>query len=128
MLRNKKRLKINIDKGNTKINMKENIVLCGANSYEQKYYLNPEFENLPARVKDELKIMCVLFTEDIGGILTLEFEEDGTLEFKTICDEYDVLFDDIGCGLKIKQLQTEKRELLESLEMFYKVFVLGIEE
>ena len=107
--------------------MKENIVLCGSNYYEQKYYLNPDFDNLPDRVKDELKIMCVLFTEDIGGILTLEFEEDGTLEFKTICDEYDVLYDDIGCGLKIKQLQTEKRELLESLEMFYKVFVLGLE-
>ena len=108
--------------------MNENVVLCGSNYYEQKYYLNPDFDNLPDRVKDELKIMCVLFTEDIGGILTLEFEEDGTLEFKTICDEYDVLYDEIGCGLKIKQLQTEKRELLESLEMFYKVFVLGLEE
>ena len=108
--------------------MNENVVLCGSNYYEQKYYLNPDFDNLPDRVKDELKIMCVLFTEDIGGILTLEFEEDGTLEFKTICDEYDVLYDEIGCGLKIKQLQNEKRELLESLEMFYKVFVLGMEE
>lgn len=36
-----------------------------------------------------------------------------------------LLFDDIGCGLKIKQLRTEKRELLEALEMYYKVFVLG---
>lgn len=108
--------------------MKENVVLCGANAYEQKYYLNPDFDSLPDRVKDELKIMCVLFTEDIGGIITLEYQEDGTLEFKVICDEYDVLFDDIGCGLKIKQLQMEKRELLESLETFYKVFVLGIDE
>lgn len=76
-------------------------------------------------IKDELKIMCVLFTEDIGGIITLEFTEDGTLEFKVMCDDYDVTFDDIGCGLKIKQLQTEKRDLLESLETFYKIFVLG---
>ncbi len=105
--------------------MEESTVLCGANSYEQKYYLNPDFDNLPDRVKAELQIMCVLFTEDIGGIITLEFTEDGTLEFKVICDEYDVTFDDIGCGLKIKQLQTEKRELLESLETFYKIFVLG---
>ncbi len=108
--------------------MEENVVLCGANSYEQKYYLNPDFENLPDRVKDELKIMCVLFTEDIGGIITLQYTKEGQLEFKVICDEYDVFFDEIGCGLKIKQLQTEKRELLEALEMFYKVFVLGIQE
>jgi hypothetical protein len=106
--------------------MEEKVVLCGANSYEQKYYLNPDFENLPDRVKDELKIMCVLFTEDIGGIITLEYNEDGTLEFRVICDEYDSTFDEIGCGLKIKQMQNEKRELLESLEMFYKVFVLNI--
>lgn len=102
-------------------------MLCGANYYEQKYYLNPEFESLPDRVKDELKIMCVLFTEDVGGILTLEFTANGTLELKSMCDEYDVLYDDIGCGLKMKQLQAEKKELFESLEMFFKVFVLGEE-
>lgn len=105
--------------------MGENTVLCGANSYEKKYYFNSDFDKLPDSIKDELKIMCVLFTEDIGGIITLEFTEDGTLEFKVMCDDYDVTFDDIGCGLKIKQLQTEKRDLLESLETFYKIFVLG---
>lgn len=25
----------------------EKVVLCGANSYEEKYYLNPDFEQLP---------------------------------------------------------------------------------
>ena len=37
----------------------------------------------------------------------------------------DILYDDIGSGLKIRQIQLEKAELLESLEMYYKVFVLG---
>ena len=55
----------------------EKIVLCGANSYERKFYINPDFEALPENVKNELKIMCVLFTEDVGGILTLVFEENG---------------------------------------------------
>ena len=61
----------------------ENIVLCGASSYEQKYYFNPDFNSLPESIKQELQIMCVLYTEDIGGILTLEFDEDGNLQFKT---------------------------------------------
>ena len=56
--------------------MEQNVVLCGANSYDQKYYLNQEFSALPDAVKQELQIMCVWFTEDIGGILTLEFEAD----------------------------------------------------
>ena len=55
------------------------VVLCGANSYEEKYYLNPDFEQLPDDVKNELKIMCVLYVHDVGGILTLVFEEDGEL-------------------------------------------------
>ena len=62
--------------------MEETVVLCGANSYLQKYYFNPDFDSLPQEVKQELQIMCVLYTEDVGGILTLEFEEDGSLEFK----------------------------------------------
>ena len=33
--------------------MEEEIVLCAANSYEQKYYLNPEFEMLPESIKQE---------------------------------------------------------------------------
>jgi hypothetical protein len=103
----------------------ENVVLCGSNAYEKKYYLNEEFSMLPSQIKDELKIMCVLFTEEIGGILTLEYEEDGTLCFKVNADEGDLLYDEIGSVLKIKQLQEQKRELFKALELFYKVFYLG---
>lgn len=102
----------------------ENVVLCASSSYEQKYYLNSEFEGLPESIKEELKIMCVLYTEDVGGILSLEFEEDGTLIFQVNCDEGDLLFDEIGSVLKIKELQRTKVQLLESIELYYKVFFL----
>lgn len=102
----------------------EKIVLCGSNAYEKKYYLDDNFLGLPQGIQDELKIMCVLYTEDIGGILTLEFDEEGNLSFQVSCDEGDLLFDEIGSVLKIKQLQEDKRELLESLELFFKVFFL----
>ena len=105
----------------------EKMVLCASNAYEKKYYLNDQFSNLPERVKQELQIMCVLFTEEVGGILILQYEEDGTLQIVTEADEGDLLYDDRGCGLKVKQMQLDKRELLESLEMYYKVFVLGEE-
>ena len=52
----------------------ENVVLCGASAYEQKYYFNQDFASLPETIKQELQVMCVLYTEDVGGILTLEFE------------------------------------------------------
>jgi len=104
--------------------MGEQVVLCGASSYEQKYYFNQQFSALPESIRQELKIMCVLYTEDVGGVLTMEFDEAGNLEFKVAAEDGDYLFDDIGSALKIKQYQLEKRELLESLELFYKVFFL----
>ena len=103
----------------------DKIVLCGASAYEQKYYFNQDFSSLPEAVKQELQIMCVLYTEDIGGILTLEFDEDGNLQFKTEALDADAMYDEIGSVLKIKQLQQTKQELFESLELFYKVFYLG---
>ena len=103
----------------------ENVVLCAASAYEKKFYLNEEFSKLPDDIKNELKIMCVLFTEEAGGILTLEYDEEGNLLFKTEADEGDLLYDDIAAGMLIKKLRYEKIELLESLEMFYKVFFLG---
>ena len=105
----------------------ENVVFCVYNSYEKKYYFNPDFDKLPDDVKNELKIMCVLFTEEVGGILDMEFDEEGNLLFKSSADEGDLLYDEIACGMLVKKYQYEKRELLESLEMFFKVFFLGME-
>ena len=62
---------------------KDKIVLCGANAYEKKYYFNEDFSALPQSIQDELHIMCVLYTEEISGVLTLEYDEEGNLEFRT---------------------------------------------
>ncbi len=101
------------------------VVLCGSSAYTKKFYLNEDFLNLPEQVQDELKILCVLYTEDVGGILQLVFDEEGNLNLRTECQESDYAYDEIGSVLKIKQLRQEKHELLEALEMFYKVFFLG---
>ena len=105
----------------------DKVVLCGANSYEEKYYLNPDFDRLPDHVKDELKIMCVLYVHDVGGILTLVYEDDGELKFEVTAKEGDPMFDEIGSQLKIKQIQQDekKQELLTQLQLYYKVFFLG---
>lgn len=105
----------------------ERVILCVSNVYTKKYFLNQDFEQLPQQIKDELKILSVLYTEDVGGVLTIGFEENGELFLEVEANENDLLFDDIGSGLKMKQLQTNKKELWESLEMFFKVFYLGEE-
>ena len=99
----------------------DNIVLCGASSYEQKYYFNKDFDKLPEEIKRELQIMCVTFTEESGGILTVEFDGNGSLQLKVTVDDSDYLYDEIESGLGISRLQREKEGLFRQLEMFYSV-------
>ena len=106
-------------------NMAENrVVLCGANAYEQKYYFNEQFNAIPQSIKDELRIICVLFTEEVGGIFTLVFDEDGTLNMETTVEEYDIYYDEIGSGLLIGKIRQTKQDLFESLSMYYRVVIL----
>jgi len=100
------------------------LVLCGANAYEKKYYFNQQFAGLPESVKDELHIICVLFTEEVGGIFTIEFEEDGNVSMRTEYAEEDYLYDDIGSGLLVSEVRRKRQELFESLSLYYRVFIL----
>ena len=99
----------------------DRVTLCASNSYEQKFYLNPEFDRLPQQIKDEIKITCVLFTEDNGGILTIGFDEDGLIYFETTASEYDYYYDEIGSGLTAKKIRNEKQELWDALERYFQV-------
>lgn len=101
------------------------VVLCAANAYQKKYYLNPDFNGLPQAVKDELQILCVLHTEDVGGILTLGFDEDGNLKIQVTYSEGDAFFDEIGSRLKVRQMQKDKEELFTSLEQYYRIKFLS---
>ena len=94
-------------------------VLCGASYYEQKFYLNPVYEVLPEQVKQELKVLCVLFVQDVIGVIMLEFNEEGNLQIMVTAREDDIYFAEIGSELKIRQMQRENEELLHQLEEYY---------
>ena len=101
------------------------IVLCGANAYEQKYYFNGKFDKIPQSIKEELHIICVLFTEEVGGVFTIVFEEDGSISMETDAEEDDLLYDEIGSGLLVGEIQRNRQELLEALQLYYRVFILN---
>lgn len=100
------------------------MLLCGANSYEQKYYFNPDFNKLPQSVQDELHILCVLYTEEVGGIFTILFEQDGGVTLETTAAEEDFLYDEVSSGLLLGEIRRKRRELLESLSLYYRAMVL----
>lgn len=102
----------------------ERIVLCGANAYEQKYYFNERFKSIPESIQEELHIICVLFTEEVGGIFTIVYEADGSVSLETQAEEDDIYYDEISSGLLIGEIRRKREELLESLSLYYRVFVL----
>lgn len=105
----------------------EKVVICGANAYEGKYYLNPQFGKIPESIQKELNIICVLFTEEVGGIITIGFDEEGELEITTQASDDDYMYDDIASGLLVSKIRSTRQELFESLNLFYRVIILGEE-
>ena len=102
--------------------MDNGTVLAVSNAYIKKYYFNDEFALLPPAIQDEIQILCVTFTEEIGGIFMLFFDADGNLRIRTESSESDILYDDIGAGLKVRSIQEDNEELFRSLELFYRTF------
>lgn len=99
-------------------------VLCACSAYEQKYYFNPRFSSLPRQIQEELQIMSVLMTEEVGGVFTMEFDEDGSLYMSTTAKENDFSFDEIGSHLKIKEYRKKYAQLLENLETYYRLMIV----
>ena len=102
----------------------ERVVLCGANAYEQKYYFNQAFKGIPESIQEELHIICVLCTEEVGGVFTVVFEPDGSVSLETNADDDDIYYDEISSGLLVSEIRRKRQELLESLSLYYRVFVL----
>lgn len=100
------------------------IVLCGANAYEQKYYFNPVFKDIPESIKKELNIISVLFTQEAGGIFTIVFEEDGSVSIETNADEEDITYDEITAGLLVSEVRRKRQDLFEALGLYYRIYVL----
>ena len=85
-----------MDMYNKQENADAKIVLCGASAYEKKYYFNEQFKAIPQSIKDELHIICVLFTEEVGGTFSLVFDAEGNLNIETDAEENDIYYDEIG--------------------------------
>ena len=99
--------------------MDEEMVLCAASSYEQKYYLNPEFESLPEAVKQELQIMCVLYTADVGGVLLLVFDENGKAVYSSVDKKQEEVFRPYLVRVEISDLNIRQAPQSDSVSNVY---------
>ncbi len=93
-------------------------VLCAANSYTEKYYLNPKFVRLPEGIKEELQKITVSLAEEAGGISLMRFDADGELMVMSYADEADYYYDDISAKLIIRRIEKENEDLFEGLSQY----------
>lgn len=103
----------------------EKTVLCGASAYARKYYFNEEFNGIPESVREELRVICILFTQEVGGVFTIAFDEEGEVLLETEAEEDDIYYDEVSSGLLVGEVRRNRQELFESLHLYYRIFVLG---
>ena len=87
------------------------VILSVANAYKKQYYLNPKFAKLPETIQEELQIMCVLYTADVGGIL-LGF--DGLILESGWCDGLFLRLESVDFKPMVEQFLDRKSTRLNS--------------
>ena len=99
-------------------------ILAVSNSYIKKYYIDDSLIMLPAEIKNELKIMLVTLTEDIGGIVEMVYDDEIVLV--SYSDKNDFSYDEIDAKLKTRNLENEKKDFFTNLSTYYKFKNSGI--
>jgi hypothetical protein len=102
-----------------------NLILCGSSAYEKKFYYNPDFARIPKSIQEELQVICVLFTEEVGGVFTIGFAPEGDVVLTTESEEDDIYYDEVSSGLLIGEIRRTRAELLEQLSFYYRLVILG---
>ena len=87
----------------------ERKILAAANAEKQKYFLEPEFRELPESIQEEVRVICVLLAQKLNCTFLMGFDEAGELYFETVRREDDFDFDEIGAGLEIGALRRGKK-------------------
>ncbi|MGL4362873.1 MAG: DUF6145 family protein [Cellulosilyticaceae bacterium] len=100
--------------------MEKKLVVC-ASPEHHKYFLEPEFNDIPNEIKEEIIESVAAIAEKANTIISLGFYEDGNLYIEQQTPE-NVFVDNIGAELEIKKFQKEKEELLRSMRLWYLVY------
>ncbi|MCL2852651.1 MAG: DUF6145 family protein [Defluviitaleaceae bacterium] len=103
----------------------EKTVLAAASVYKEKYYINPEFAKLPPLVKNDIKALCVTTAQRLHCVFMVGFYDDGSVFFEAQAEENDFIYDEIGAPLEIKRMTQERKELVEALQLYRRVFAGG---
>lgn len=107
---------------------KKNVIpIIVSNSYIKKYYLDERLNVLPKEVKDALKILFVKLTEEVGGVATVNFDNDTYEIFTEIGkNDDDFMFDEINATYKLSKIERENEKIFDDIATFCKFKFNGL--
>lgn len=100
----------------------EKTVIAAASYYNQKYFVNPEFNDIPTEIRNELRLICINLSEKLHCAFFVGFTDAGTIYFETRAEEADYDYDEIGADLEIKELGKTHSELIRTLQLWYTMY------
>lgn len=100
----------------------EKNILISASHYKQKYYENPLYEELPAEIRNEMRVLCIMLAEKLHGIITLGFHTNGDVFLEVFPEEGDYEHDEIGAQLEIKEVEEENAETFKRMKLWYLMY------
>ena len=98
-----------------------------SNSYIKKYYLDNRLEVLPKEIKNEVKKELMKFTEEVGGIILVMYDNiDSKIFFRVAKVDDDIGFDEINANYKLSKLERENAETFDQIAEFCKFKFNGL--
>mgnify|MGYP006894339477 CR=1 FL=1 len=97
-------------------------IFISASYYKQRYYANPEFDDVPVEIRNEMRALCIMLAEKLHGIVSVGFYSNGDIFFEAMAEESDYEYDEIGAHLEIKQIEKEKSKTLKALRLWYLMY------
>ncbi len=98
-------------------NMEKKIVMA-LNSADKKIFFEPQFDDMPSGLKEELKAGIIKLTDQVKGIIVVSFNENGNL----IIEHQDAFPDEINVDYVINEFLNSKTQLLKSLKIWYLIY------
>ena len=87
----------------------ERKILAAANAEKQKYFLEPEFRELPESIQEEVRVICVLLAQKLNCTFLMGFDEAGELYFERCAARTILILTRLAQGWKSARCGGRKR-------------------
>lgn len=97
-------------------------IFISASYYKQKYYANPQYEKMPAEIRNQMRSLCIMLAEKLHGVITLGFDQGGDVFLEITAEEGDHEYDEIGAQLEVKDVEKENAEVFRKMKLWYLMY------